>query len=266
MTIIHKSNVAYAGPAVPEVSQLSRSAADLYALYSARVVADGGAVQNAAACQAAFDAALKGGYLYKAGWAISPSWGIKKTGTVINKFYSLNGGIDGVCTGQIDLDTTTMPTPTALFDNVLDVVTFTGVNLNKTDIMGYVGSAHHASTLQGLTLLYTPVAQQWNLHEATGELLIAAVSKIKASPEFPTPDNTASAILIEQLLPKFTLWQDGTKKKVTTNALTTLALNQAATMTIQKAGTNAFMNEIWYFNAATESAVEKCSSDVGGRY
>ena len=96
MSVIHKSNVSNTGQSLGLASFLYRTAAEIYADYAERVTQDGGTVVNAAAALSAIEDALNNNYYGDSILAISPSWGVKKSGGNYIKFYSLMGASSDV--------------------------------------------------------------------------------------------------------------------------------------------------------------------------
>lgn len=73
-----------------------------YTDYLARVTADGGVIEDTAACQAAFTAIEAAADFAGLAIGISPNWGVKLSGSDIVKFYNIaDNDIDGVVTGTI---------------------------------------------------------------------------------------------------------------------------------------------------------------------
>jgi hypothetical protein len=270
MTLILKSNVTYSGPAgLSDIALVSRSAADIYTAYAARVAADGGTIGDAAACLAAITAAITGGYFYKSAIAVSARWGRKVSGSDITKFYNLvDSTKDGTVTGTLGLDTTTLAWNTALW-NSADVVTFLNVNVNKTGNMGFVGSTYRINDGAGLNLLFTPAGGQlWGYRDFDTALVgINSVTKLSSAPDYLVPDNCAVGFMVEQASNKFYFWQDGAERKNTTDTFVPLANNTVANVTISRGAIgDTYLNEYWYLNAATYDSVAACSFDVGVRY
>lgn len=92
MTLIFRSNVAYAGAEpLPSIEAIAYSAQDLYDLYEARVVADGGVIESPSETlwmvNYVYDNDLRG----RIGALASPAWGVKKSAGRAAKLYSIEG-------------------------------------------------------------------------------------------------------------------------------------------------------------------------------
>lgn len=118
MSILYRSNVPASGQTLGEVGLLSKTAAEMYAEYAARVTADGGSVTDSAAALSAIESALAGSYYSDTRFAVSPNWGVRVTGSTINKLYSLVGTIDVTPTGPCLLDTTAFAWATAYMSTI----------------------------------------------------------------------------------------------------------------------------------------------------
>lgn len=268
MTLILKSNIAFAGSAdLGEVSAVTRSAADIYAAYEARVTADGGIIQDSTATLAAITAALAGGYFWPAAIAVSARWGIKLSGSQIVKFYNLiPDGVDGISQGTVDLDTTTEAYPTALFNlQAQDKISFTAVPLNVGGNIGFASS--HRFTTTGMILDFTANAAVHSYRSYAGRLIVGGVTKIEATPDFATPSKSGVGIFVEQSVPRFTIFLDGLHRKVTTNSFTPIAVGATADMSYYMGiSTASYGIELWYLNAATFAAMQNLSLTLGDLY
>lgn len=93
MSALIKSNVNYAGPLYPATyTQLSTTAQDAFNAYKARVLADGGVVNDEAATLNAFNFMFANKIMGKVNTFISPKFGVKLDGVGgVLKAYSLDG-------------------------------------------------------------------------------------------------------------------------------------------------------------------------------
>lgn len=106
-----------------------------YTEYAARVVADGGVITDAAACQAAIEAIEAGCDFAGLAVGISPRWGVKLSGSNITKFYNIaDNDKDGTVTGTIARDTSG---DYAFAEFTTATVAFTAV---PTNVQGYQGA------------------------------------------------------------------------------------------------------------------------------
>lgn len=267
MTTIIKSNKPFTGStALGSLSRVTKTANDLYDDYDARVTLDGGKVQDPAATLAAITAALKGDYFYRTAFAVSPRWGIKTTGSAINKFYSLVGSVDGVCVGSVDLDTTTAAFNLAVLNTEADKIDFAGASLLKGSGMCMGIAAYTSSTASKLT--FTTGGELWaNFTYNVTRLDIAGTTgKFAANPEYAVASLDAHTILVEMGAKRFSGVQNGTLKKVMTGTFTEIASGATATVScVLGSGSNLRISELWHLDDANQAAAMNLSQDMGDR-
>lgn len=144
-----KSNsLASPGVSIGTLGIFGKTAVELYADYAARVTADGGIVTSPAAAQAAIQAALNGNYYLSTNFAYSAQWGVRLTGSAINKIYSLVGLLDAFPTGAVNRDTTTFSYATAHFTTSLSYILTPSVLLAKGANYALAFAARPASAAQ----------------------------------------------------------------------------------------------------------------------
>lgn len=113
MSLIHKSNVSATVSPFSDAEVISSTPQELYSAYESRVLQDGGSITDPAATLDAITKAVDGDYYTKTLFAVSPSFGVKLSGSNIVKFYSLVGS-DIVPDASVTLDTTTVIHPMSI--------------------------------------------------------------------------------------------------------------------------------------------------------
>lgn len=273
MPIVLQSPTAYAGSAtLSEIAEVSRSAADVYALYAARVTADGGVITDATFTLARITDAIAHGYFYRSSMGASARMGVKLSGSNIVKLYNVCGTVDGVVSGGglIEKDTVHSAWATAKFDSgVNDAITFTGLKVNRltNGALGFaVSSSPHASNSNVLFALFTVGGQTWNLGEGNPSLIVNGVTLISTG--ILSPDNGSSGILVEQNGTGGTLssYIEGVPRLMGTQPFTNLAAGAAADYVIKVNIATAWMNEWWHMDAATRDTFGNLNLDMANRY
>lgn len=114
MSLIHKSNSAASVSLFDDALVVSSTPQEIYNDYEARVLADGGTVTDPAATLDAITKAISNNYFSKTLVAVSPSFGIKLSGSNIIKFYNLRGINDIVPDATVTLDASTFIHPISI--------------------------------------------------------------------------------------------------------------------------------------------------------
>jgi hypothetical protein len=276
MTTILKSNAAYAGAAsLSNVSVLTKRAVDLYADYASRVAADGGVVLDPAECLAAIQSALDGDYYYRMAAAVSPRWGRKVSGANITKLYNLRGAIDGIMTGSVLLDTSTVSGKQLAEFQGGDVMTLTGLTVLASAAQGLavLQCEHQSSGITGGMTSFTPVASAWDFqHIGSPKLFVGGAQKFTGSPQYATSSLAAHAMRIEMGSQLVSAFIDGAlvKAAAASGGFTAIAGGATATVTFTTGGGVPRMGEWWFLNSVGDmpgvNAMMRATADVGGRY
>jgi hypothetical protein len=266
MTTIFKANRAFTGPkSLGSLSAVTKTPSDLYTEYSTRVTADGGVIQDAAATLAAITSAINTDYFYRSSVALSPSWGTKRSGSNIAKFYNLVGTADAVVTGTIALDTTTEAFALADMSAAGCSLKVTGASLLAGEAMFMTHTSWYSSSDIRYSVLNG--AQEWLLYEAPMELYVGGVKIAAASPEFAAVSKNAIGALISQNGDgKISLVVDGLIKKIVTSSFAPITTGATGDISLVRTGANTRMAELWYMNNASVISAMALADSMNSRY
>jgi len=279
VTVILKSNNAYSGSStLNNVSILTKSDADLYAEYAARVVAGGGTVFDATECQAVIKQLLDSGNWDRLAAAVSPRWGRIVSGGNISKLFSLKGTIDAIAAGTVALNSGVVAAGEELAElQAGDTFTFTGLNVLATGSDGLaISSVVYGAAASVVQTVFTPVAEAWAFNNGVGSgnvlCTINAVTKYTSSPEYAPVAGDANAIMVEMSTQRTSGYQNGLLKKVTTpsGGFTSLVAGVTANVVLQRAGGTPYLAEWMMFNnisgvTGTEALIRN-TLNADGRY
>lgn len=257
MTVIIKSNKTFTGAtSMGLLSEVTRTAQDIYNEYEDRVLADGGTIAEPTVTLQAISDAINRGYFYGTEIAVSPRWGMKLSGSNIVKVYNLTGGPDGIASGTVPLDTST-----AAYNLMSGLVQFSNAVLLSGNGMCSLMTKRAGSSYssESFTSGGTWTAYHGNITrvDAPSETIFSGNPQYGAS---AIPN--AHGLLVEMAEKRITGVLDGIQIKSASASFT--AIPSGATSTINLSMSNKVM-EFWHLKDANLKTAMSAVYDVRQR-
>lgn len=276
MGIIYKSNVAATGQTLDATKYAVSTSQDVYSEYEARVINDGGIIVDSAKCLEAIDKAIKGRYFTDSTVAVSPMWGIKKSGVNLIKMYSLRGE-DYDCTtfGTVLIDTTrALHAVDTQLNAYLKTPDFAYA---KSALSGCVISSVVNKPSSGAAPISTYLANaptvsvSMNLLSSSNVLTARVYNK---AAQLTTTQNNGSASAISSAttyidnstVATFGLINNGIhiSAQIASGVLYDMSVDKTSTLHQNNLGSDLF--ELWLLNTSNLDKAKNLSFDQGARY